>query len=147
MFVSFQASIDMFRAKQMIQDKAQTADNGMSLLRAVTPYWVICFAPFGRAGKCSFAALRCGQGLVLLQGDIDVFRVIQMIQDKTQTANNGMSLLRAVTPYWIIWVAPFGRAGKRSSAVLRLWVRTSHYLRGAPGIQPLPDSLNMPISP
>ena len=76
-----------------------------------------------------------------------MFRAAQMIQDKTQAANNGMSLLRAVTPYWIIWVAPFGRAGKRSSAVLHLWAMTSHYLRGAPSIQPLPDSLNMPISP
>ncbi len=84
MFVSFQASIDMFRAKQMIQDKAQTADNGMSLLRAVTPYWVICFAPFGRAGKRSFAALR-------------------------------------------------------------LWARTSHCRRDVPCDQPLPDSLNKPI--
>ena len=48
----------MFRAKQMIQDKTQSADNGWSLLRAVTPYWVICLAPFGRAGKRSFAVLR-----------------------------------------------------------------------------------------
>ena len=42
----------------MIQDKAQSADNGRSLLRAVTPYWIICLAPFGRAGKRSFAAFR-----------------------------------------------------------------------------------------
>ena len=35
-----------------------------------------------------------------------MFRVKQMIQDKTQTANNGMSLL--------------GRAGKRWFALLRL---------------------------
>ncbi len=34
---------------------------------------------------------------------------------------------------WIIWVAPFGRAVKRSSAVLRLLARTRHYRRGAPG--------------
>ena len=40
--VLLQGDIAMFRAKQMIQDKAQTADNGRSLLRAVTPYWVIC---------------------------------------------------------------------------------------------------------
>ena len=46
----------MFRAEQMIQDKAQSADNGWSLLRAVTPYWVICLAPFGRAGKRSSVA-------------------------------------------------------------------------------------------
>ncbi len=34
---------------------------------------------------------------------------------------------------WIIWVAPFGRAVKRSSAMLRLLARTGHYRRGAPG--------------
>ncbi len=49
--------IDVIRAKQMIQDKAQAADNGMPLLRTVTTDWIICLAPFGRAGKQSFAAL------------------------------------------------------------------------------------------
>ncbi len=43
-----------------------------------------------------------------------------MIQDKAQSAGNGMSFTRTATMYWIIWVAPFGRAVKRSSAVLRL---------------------------
>ncbi len=76
-----------------------------------------------------------------------MFRAKQMIQDKTQTANNGLSLLRAVTPYWVICIAPFGRAGKRSFAVLRLWPRTSHCRRDVPSAQPLPDSLNTAISP
>jgi hypothetical protein len=48
----------VIRAKQMTQDKAQTVDNGMSLLRAVTPYWVICLAPFGRTGRRLWAVLR-----------------------------------------------------------------------------------------
>ncbi len=56
-----------------------------------------------------------------------------MIQDKAQSAENGMSFTRTATPYWSIWVAPFGRAVKRSSAVLRLLARTRHYWRGAPG--------------
>ncbi len=30
---------------------------------------------------------------------------------------------RAATKDWILWVAPCGRAGKRSPAVLRLWAR------------------------
>ncbi len=30
---------------------------------------------------------------------------------------------RTATPDWIFWDAPFGRAGKRSSAVLRLLAR------------------------
>ncbi len=33
--------IDVIRAKQMIQDKAQAADNGMPLLRTVTADWII----------------------------------------------------------------------------------------------------------
>jgi len=56
-----------------------------------------------------------------------------MIQDKAQSAGNSMSFTRTATPYWIIWVAPFGRAVKRSSAVLRLLARMRHYRRGAPG--------------
>ena len=85
--------------------------------------------------------------LVLLQGDIDGFRATQMIQDKAQSAGNGRPFSRTATPYWIIWVAPFGRAGKRSSAVLRLLARADHSRRGAPCGQPLPDSLNPSISP
>ena len=30
---------------------------------------------------------------------------------------------RTATPDWILWDAPFGRAGKRSPAVLHLWAR------------------------
>jgi len=70
-----------------------------------------------------------------------------MFQDKAQSAENGMSFTRTVTRYWIIWVAPFGRAVKRSSAVLRLLPRTRHYRRGAPGGQPLHDSLSLSIQP
>ena len=76
-----------------------------------------------------------------------MFRAKQMIQDKAQTADNGMSLSRAVTPYWVICLAPFGRAAKRSFAVLRLLERMRHSLRGVHCAQPLPDSLNMAISP
>ncbi len=81
-----------------------------------------------------------------------------MIQDKAQSAvarfsclpvgraqNTtwlGMSFTRAATPYWIIRVAPSGRVVKRSSAVLRLLVRTRHYRRDPPGGQPLHNSLN-----
>jgi len=35
----------------MFQDKAQTAENGMSFSRAATQYWDIWEPPFGRAGK------------------------------------------------------------------------------------------------
>ena len=41
----------------MFQDKAQTAENGMSFSRAVTQYWDIWEPPFGRAGKRSSVAL------------------------------------------------------------------------------------------
>ncbi len=81
------------------------------------------------------------------QGCIDGLRVTQMIQDKARSAGNGMSFTRTATPYWIIGVAPFGRAVKRSSAVLRLLARTRHYRRGAPGGQPLHDSLSLSIQP
>ena len=95
------------------------------------------------AGKAAWTiACRVIALAVLLKGDIAMFRVKQMIQDKTQTANNGLSLLRAVTPYWVICLAPFGRAGKRSFAVLRLWARTCHCRRDVPSAQPLPNSLN-----
>ncbi len=85
--------------------------------------------------------------LVVQQGCIDRFRAIQMIQDKAQSADNGASFSRAVTPYWIIWVAPFGRVVKRSSTVLRLLARTRHYRRDAPSGQPLHNSLNPSIQP
>jgi len=81
-----------------------------------------------------------------------------MMQDKAQSAGNGESFSRAATPYWIIRVAPFGRALKRSSALLRLLARTRRAevvrravtmvtvitvtLRDAPSDQPLQDSLN-----
>jgi len=55
-----------------------------------------------------------------------------MFQDKAQFAENGMSFSRTATPYWSIWVAPFGRAVKQSSAVLHLLLRTRHYRQGAP---------------
>jgi len=41
----------------MFQDKAQTAENGMSFSRAATRYWGIWVPPFGRAGKQSSVAL------------------------------------------------------------------------------------------
>ena len=53
---------------------------------------------------------------MLSQGDNDGFRVTQMIQDKAQSAENGMPFSRAATLDWIIWVTPFGRAGKQSLA-------------------------------
>jgi len=34
----------------------------------------------------------------------------RMIQDKAQSAGNGESFSRTATQYWIIRVAPFGRA-------------------------------------
>ncbi len=76
-----------------------------------------------------------------------------MIQDKAQSVGNGMSFARTATPCWIIWVAPFGRAVKRSSAALRLLARTCHYRQGAPGgfscprEQPLHGSLSPSIVP
>lgn len=83
--------------------------------------------------------------LVLQQARIDRFRAFQMIQDKAQTAGNGGSFSRAVTPYWIIWKTPFGRAEKPSSALLHLLARTSHSRRAAPSGQRLLDSLSPPI--
>ena len=56
--VLFPGDIDMFRAIQRRQDKAQPAENGAPLSRAATPYWRRCAAPCGRAGKRSPAALR-----------------------------------------------------------------------------------------
>ena len=84
---------------------------------------------------------------VSFQGNIGMFRANQMIRDEAQSADNGTSLLRTVTLYWIIWLAPFGRVGKRSFAVLRRLGRTGHSLHGAPCTQPLPNSLNTPILP
>jgi hypothetical protein len=46
-----------FRGSQMFQDKAQTAENGLSFSRAATQYWGIWEPPFGRTGKRSSAAL------------------------------------------------------------------------------------------
>jgi len=83
---------------------------------------------------------------VPLLNDIDMFRAKQMIQGKAQSADNGWSLLRAGTLNWIICLAPFGRAGKRSPAALHLLERTSHSLRNVPYVQVLPDSLNKSIS-
>ena len=71
-----------------------------------------------------------------------------MIQDKAQSEGNGMSFSRTAMPYWIIWLAPFGRAVERSypkgikSAVLRLLVRARYYRRDASCGVPLHDSLN-----
>ena len=56
--VPLPVNIDMFRATQQRQDKAQSAENGAPLSRAATPYWRCCVAPCGRAGKRSPAALR-----------------------------------------------------------------------------------------
>jgi len=42
----------------MFQDKAQTAENGMSFSRVATQYWGIWEPPFGRLGKWSSVALR-----------------------------------------------------------------------------------------
>ena len=83
--------------------------------------------------------------LVVQQGYIDGLRATQMIQDKAQSAENGLSFSRTATRYWIIWVAPFGRGVKRSSAMLRLLARTRHYRRDAPSGQPLHNSLNRSI--
>jgi hypothetical protein len=82
---------------------------------------------------------------VLCLANIVGFRATQMSQDKAQFAGNGMSFSRTATPYWSIWVAPFGRVVKRSFAVLRLWARTSHCRRDVPCAQPLHDSLNPTI--
>ncbi len=70
-----------------------------------------------------------------------------MIQDKAESAGNGMSFPRTATPDWIIWVVPFGRAVMWWAVVLRLWARTSHYRRGAPTGRPLHDSLSPSTSP
>jgi hypothetical protein len=72
-----------------------------------------------------------------------------MIQDKAQFEENGESLFegrsasRTATPYWIIWITPFGRDAKHSSALLRLLAMASHYLRAPPSGQTLRNSLNM----
>ena len=50
----------------MFQDKAQTAENGMSFSRAATQYWDIWVPPFGRAGKRSVPCVRLlGKGMPL----------------------------------------------------------------------------------
>jgi len=55
--VLFQGDIAGFRATQMIQVKAQPAENGMPFSRAATLDCIIWVAPFGRAVKQSLAAL------------------------------------------------------------------------------------------
>jgi hypothetical protein len=78
-------------------------------------------------------------------GCIEELRATRMIQDKAQVAGNGRSFSRTATPYWIIRVAPVGRAGKRSSAVVRLLARTRHCRRDSASgfyalrVQPLLD--------
>jgi len=42
----------------MIQDKAQSEENGESLSRAATSCWIIWLAPIGRVVKQSSAVLR-----------------------------------------------------------------------------------------
>ena len=79
---------------------------------------------------------------MLLQLRFAVFRVIQIIQDKAQSDENDESFSRTATPYWIIWIVPFGRVAKHSSALLSLLAMTGHYLRGSPCDQTLGDSLN-----
>ena len=62
--------------------------------------------------------------LVLRQVRINGFRAIRMIQDKAQHAGNGGSFSKAAPTvgalgdaYWVIRVAPFGRAVKRPPTV------------------------------
>ena len=76
-----------------------------------------------------------------------MFRAKQIMQGKAQAASNGAPLLRTATQYCMIWLAPFGRGGKRSPAVLHLLERTSHSLRGVPSVRTLSDSLNILIPP
>ena len=74
-----------------------------------------------------------------------------MIKQKAQSAGKGRSFSRSAAPVWSIWVISFGRAVKRSSAVLCLLARTRHYRRGAPGgfdalwMQPLHGSPSLSI--
>ena len=94
---------------------------------------------------------------MLLQVNIAVFRVIQMIQDKTQFEENGESSIEGrsasmtATPYWVIWITPFGRDVKRSFALLgfgeelSLLARAGYYLRASPSGQTLIVSLNTTI--
>ena len=75
-----------------------------------------------------------------------------MIQSKAQFEENGepsfegRSASRAATPYWVIWITPFGRDVKHSSALLSLLVRASHYLRASPSGPTLIVSLSAAIS-
>jgi hypothetical protein len=41
----------------MVQDKAQSEENGESFSRTTTPDWIIWFTPFGRSAKHSSALL------------------------------------------------------------------------------------------
>jgi len=72
------------------------------------------------AASLSAAVLAVQAGAAISHAYIDGFRATQMFQDKAQSAGNGMSFPRTETQYWSIWAAPFGRAVKRSFAVLRL---------------------------
>ena len=56
--------------------------------------------------------------LVLFQDDIALCRAHSSGQGKAQSAGNGMPFPRAATPHWPFEWAPFGRADKRSSALL-----------------------------
>jgi len=63
--VLHQLDMPVFRAIQMIQDKARSAANGQAFSRAATQYWTIWIAPFGRAGKPSSGCCTSWQGLVI----------------------------------------------------------------------------------
>ncbi len=56
-----------------------------------------------------------------------------MIQYRVAVLEKDMPFPADCALSWIIWVSPFGRVVKRSSAVLRLLPRTRHCRRGAPG--------------
>ena len=47
-----------FRGTQMLQHKAQTAENGASFSRTATQYWSTWVPPFGQAGKWPSVVLR-----------------------------------------------------------------------------------------
>ena len=57
MLVLRQHCIDVIRATQMRQCKAQSAENGKPFSRTATPQWRIWVAPFGQGDKRSSALL------------------------------------------------------------------------------------------
>ena len=69
-----------------------------------------------------------------------------MNQDQAQPEGNGEFFSKAETRYWIIRVAPFGRAVKRPSAVLRLLARTGP-LPARRALQSTASRLAKPIKP